>query len=182
MLSITPHDRYVHCIFRATTSVVVCPLPVSIDPFLHRLRCVDRGGGVRSVGYGRLFICAGRAHKDYNCFALLVNCWLTPGDWTSGKRSYLRDRLKNTLKPMKWNIFHFSLDPPPLRNEIPSYCWLHSMMVNTSPEANFCWKSEIVTMKSPTPSPLVKNISLHWLQGIFETVPYVDRYYTHPGR
>ena len=28
-----------------------------------------------------------------------------------------------------------------------------------------------MTMKSPTPSPLVKNISLHWLQGIFETVP-----------
>ena len=26
-------------------------------------------------------------------------------------------------------------------------------------------------MKSPTPSPLVKNISLNWLQGIFETVP-----------
>ena len=25
----------------------------------------------------------------------------------------VRDRLKNTLKPMKWNIFHFSLDPPP---------------------------------------------------------------------
>ena len=37
------------------------------------------------------------------------------------------------LKPMKWNIFHFSLDPlPPLRSEIPSYFWLHSMMVNTS--------------------------------------------------
>ena len=26
-------------------------------------------------------------------------------------------------------------------------------------------------MKSPTPFPLVKNSSLHWLQGIFETVP-----------
>ena len=71
---------------------------------------------------------------------------------------------------MKWNIFHFSLDPlPPLRSEIPSYFWLHSMMVNTSMKPFFL--SEIVTMKSPTPSPLVKNISLHWLQGIFETVP-----------
>ena len=64
--------------------------------------------------------------------------------------------------------------PPPLRSEIPSYFWVHSMMVNTSPEANSFWKSEIVTMKSPTPPPPppVKNISLHWLQGIFETVPY----------
>ena len=83
----------------------------------------------------------------------------------------VRDRLKNTLKPMKWNIFHFSLDPPPLRSEIPLYFWLHSMMVNTSMKPILFWKSEIVTMKLPTPSPLVKNISLHWLQGIFETVP-----------
>ena len=71
--------------------------------------------------------------------------------------STLRDRLKNTLKPMKWNICHFSLDPlPPLRNEIPSYVWLHSMMVNTSPvrcKPIFFGKSEIVTMKSPTPPP-----------------------------
>ena len=66
----------------------------------------------------------------------------------------LRDRLKNTLKPMKWNIFHFSLDPlPPLRSEIPSYFWLHSMMVNTSMKPFFFWKSEKVTMKSPTPPP-----------------------------
>ena len=76
---------------------------------------------------------------------------------------------------MKWNIFHFSLDPlPPLRSEIPSYFWLHYMMVNTSPvrcKPIFFWRSEIVTMKSPTPFPLVKNSSLHWLQGIFETVP-----------
>ena len=51
-----------------------------------------------------------------------------------GLHIYLRYRLKNTLKPMKWNIFHFSLDPlpPPLRSEIPSYIWLHSMTVNTS--------------------------------------------------
>ena len=55
---------------------------------------------------------------------------------------------------MKWKIFHFSLDPLlPLRSEVPSYFWLHSMMVNTSPEANCFWKSEILTMKSPTPSP-----------------------------
>ena len=84
----------------------------------------------------------------------------------------IRDRLKNTLKPMKWNIFHFSLDPLP-----PSRKWNSVLLLASfydgkhKHEANFFWKSEIVTMKSLPPPPLVKNISLHWLQGIFETVP-----------
>ena len=64
-----------------------------------------------------------------------------------------RDRLKNTLKPMKWNIFHFSLDPLP-----PSQKWNSVLLLASffdgkhKHEANFFWKSEIVTMKSPTPS------------------------------
>ena len=64
--------------------------------------------------------------------------------------------------------------PPP-----PSQKWNSVLLVASfydgkhKHEANLFWKSEIVTMKSSTPPPpLVKNISLHWLQGIFETVPY----------
>ena len=74
-----------------------------------------------------------------------------------------------TVSKIPWSqwseiLFTSPLTPsPPLRSEIPSYFWLHSMMVNTMQslsdfieklyEANFFWKSEIVTMKSPTPSP-----------------------------
>ena len=55
---------------------------------------------------------------------------------------------------MKWNIFHFSLDPLP-----PSQKWNSVLLLASfydgkhKHEANFVWKSEIVTMKSPTPSP-----------------------------
>ena len=71
-------------------------------------------------------------------------------------------------------VKYFSLlpSPPPLSQKWNSVLLLASFYDGRHKhEANFCGKSEIVIMKSPTPSPLVKNISLHWLQGIFETVP-----------
>ena len=88
----------------------------------------------------------------------------------------VRDRLKNTLKPMKWNIFHFSLDPLP-----PSQKWNSVLLLASfydgkhKHEANFIlkkWNSDH-EIAYPLPPPLVKNISLHWFQGIFETVPNV---------
>ena len=97
--------------------------------------------------------------------------------------------LLGTVSKIPWRqwseiFFTSPLTPsPPLRSEIPSYFWLHSMMVNRSMKPFFFWKSEIVTMKSPTLSPLVKNILLHWLQGIFETVPYFgDSAAEHKGK
>ena len=47
------------------------------------------------------------------------------------------------------------------------------MMVNTSMKPIFFEKGNCDHEIAYPPSPLVKNISLHWLQGIFETVPNV---------
>ena len=110
--------------------------------------------------------------------ARINEVWLYQFVWDSQcteKRTYrsLRDRLKNTLKPMKWNIFHFSLDPLP-----PSQKWNSVLLLASfydgkhKHEAFFFlkkWNSDH-EIAYPLP-PLVKNISLHWLQGIFETVP-----------
>ena len=98
----------------------------------------------------------------------------TPGvrRWKKVENPWSKEPSQKYLEANEVKYFSLLPWPPP-----PSQKWNSVLLLASfydgkhKHEANSFWKSEIVTMKSPTPSPLVKNISLHWLQGIFETVP-----------